>query len=168
MSHSPRTLASLSSPHARQRGAAAVEFALTITMLLVMALGIAGFGFLAWAQQRLSAMAGEGARVASLVSYQDPAAVGVSACRRVSHMADDMLLMSGVDIQCRPMSLPCGWNDANGDAQQCMRLELSGDVSGWPLLRLLGSAFALLGDGQGETQGYRLRTSATIQIASGG
>lgn len=167
MSH-PACTPSLSCPHARQRGAAAVEFALTITMLLVMALAIAGFGFLAWAQQRLSAMAGEGARVALLASYQDPVRAGASACQRVRHMADDALLLSGVGIQCRPVSLPCGWSDANGNAQPCMRLELSGDVSGWPLLRLLGSAFALLGEGQGETQGYRLRTSATIQIASGG
>lgn len=168
MSCDPAPDSRFSGKHAAQSGAAAVEFALTITILLVMALGIAGFGFLAWTQQRMSAMAGEAARVALLSSYQDPASAGPSACQRVTHMAQDVALLSGVGIQCLPVTTPCGWSNAAGDEQQCLRVELTGDVSGWPLLQIIGSAFGLLGSSRGQVDGYRLNAKATIQIASGG
>ena len=154
------------SRYQQQRGAAAVEFALTLVLSLVLVLGIVGFGFLTWANQRFAAMAGEGARVAVVSSFPDPASAGVQACARVQQMADDSALLAGVTLQCTTVAVPCTWVDVASQAQACLRLELSGDVSGWPLLRLLSSAFSMLGEGNSGTQGYRLQTQATVQIAS--
>ncbi|MGK5170736.1 TadE/TadG family type IV pilus assembly protein [Geodermatophilus sp. CPCC 205761] len=55
-----------------QRGAAAVEFAMIIPLLLILVLGIAEFGHAFQVQGTLSAAAREGARVMAL--QNDPAA----------------------------------------------------------------------------------------------
>ena len=149
-----------------QRGAAAIEFAITLTVLLGLLLGMAGFGFLTWANQRLSAMAGEGARVAMVTSFdsaslQSPAS---AACTRVTDMKNDSALLSGVNIDCTTSTMPCPWPDVGGGATSCLRVDLTGDVSGWPVLRMLGGAYAMLGGGSSGPEGYRLQTHATIQI----
>lgn len=58
----------MSRPHASDRGAAAVEFALVAPLLLVLALGIAEFGRAYDTQAALSQAAREGARALALGS----------------------------------------------------------------------------------------------------
>src|SRR3546814_17085725 len=64
--HSTRTL-NLSGRRA-QRGVAAIEFALTVVLLLVIVFGIVRYGAMFLAQQKLSHLAGEGARYALVLS----------------------------------------------------------------------------------------------------
>src|SRR3546814_13214608 len=66
--HSTRTL-NLSGRRA-QRGVAAIEFALTVVLLLVIVFGIVSYGAMFWAQQKLSHLAGEGARYALVLSME--------------------------------------------------------------------------------------------------
>src|SRR3546814_17070462 len=66
--HSTRTL-NLSGRRA-QRGVAAIEFALTVVLLLVIVFGIVSYGAMFWAQQKLSHLAGEGAGYALVLSME--------------------------------------------------------------------------------------------------
>lgn len=58
---------------ASDRGAAAVEFALLLPLILVLVLGIIDFGGMLHAQVTLTQAAREGARVAALQDDSDPA-----------------------------------------------------------------------------------------------
>ena len=61
-----------------RRGAAAVEFALVVPLLLLIVLGIVDFGFMLSDRQAVSQAAAEGARAAA-VSQGDPVADGKAA-----------------------------------------------------------------------------------------
>ncbi|MFJ0656521.1 TadE family protein, partial [Bordetella bronchiseptica] len=63
-----------------QRGAAAVEFALVILLMLALMLGVLGYGALFWAQQKLSKAAGEGAQALLQANLRGAAASGVAGC----------------------------------------------------------------------------------------
>lgn len=141
-----------------QRGVAALEFALSVTIMLMVVIGIVGFGALFWAQQKLSKAAGEGAQAAVYASQAGqltPSQLEAVVCAAV-HREAGMLDSGGVNALsagsgCRVQtalcsSLPNGWSPAAGDAPaMCASVSLNYSLSNWPLVSMMntlaGSAF---------------------------
>lgn len=115
----------------RQCGAAAIEFGITITVLLLLLLGVIGYGALSWAQQQLSAAAGEGARAGLQARYAGLADVQAAACDRAVSVFGP-----GPAVQCNRTAPQeaCDWLDAAGKQVPCIKVELRYDVTQWPLL----------------------------------
>ena len=63
-----------------QRGIAALEFSLTLTMLLMFICAVVGYGVLFWMQQQLAAAANEGARAAVFARFSGAPDVNGAAC----------------------------------------------------------------------------------------
>ncbi|WP_312998611.1 pilus assembly protein, partial [Achromobacter animicus] len=63
-----------------QRGIAALEFSLTLTVLLLFICGVVGFGALFWMQQQLAAAAADGARAAVHARFSGQSDVPAIAC----------------------------------------------------------------------------------------
>src|SRR5690606_33275389 len=79
----------------KQQGVAAIEFALTLTVLLMIFFGIVTFGALFWMQQKASSLAAEGARVALVKSIQGEEHPAQEGCLHVIALAQkDLLLQS--------------------------------------------------------------------------
>jgi len=139
----------------RQSGIAALEFALSVTIMLMLVIGIVGFGALFWAQQKLSKAASEGAQAALYASQAEqqltPAQLEAAACAAVQREAG--MLASGsanalsaggaCTVQTALCSsLPNGWSPAVGDAPAtCVSVSLNYSLSNWPLVSMM-SAFA--------------------------
>lgn len=129
------------SPHTpgTQSGAAAIELAVSMLLLMMLFFAIISYGALFWAQQKLSQLAGEGGRYALASSYQGvlPEMAGVAACTHLKTLAaQDMLInsMGDASFQCTsaaPAATPCP------TGIECAALNLSVDVKGWPLLNIM-------------------------------
>jgi Flp pilus assembly protein TadG len=87
--------------HRRDRGAAAVEFALVVPVLLLLVLGIAEFGRAYNIQTTLSGAAREGVR--SMAVQNDP-----GAARAAAQRAAASLPLGDGDISISPASCPVG------------------------------------------------------------
>ena len=87
----------------RDRGAAVVEFALVVPVLLVLVLGIAEFGRAYNIQTTLSGAAREGVRVMAL----DNTSSAVSAARSKAKAAAPSLDLADSQINVSPGAAPC-------------------------------------------------------------
>ncbi|GAB1578489.1 TadE/TadG family type IV pilus assembly protein [Bordetella petrii] len=132
MSTPVRRIVPIAATRGRQRGVAAVEFALVVTLTLLLLLAVIGYGALFWTQQQLSAAAGEGARAGMLARYAGRADVQDAAC-------DAALGVFGpatqVDCNRAAGPAPCAWAGAGGAAVGCVDVVLRYDMAQWPLLR---------------------------------
>lgn len=148
---------------ARQRGAAAIEFGLVVTVLLLILLAVIGYGALFWAQQQLSAAVGEGARAGLQARYAGHADVQSAAC--------DMALQAfgqGPAVQCNRTAMPqaCDWADYAGAQMPCMTVELTYDVTQWPMLESFQGLVRLATGGEVERLiPATLSARAIIQIS---
>ncbi len=109
----------------RQRGVAAIEFALVASIMLVLVVAIVGYGALFWMQQKLSHAAGDGARSALYASQSvltSDEIVRQAACRNVTQTW-------GTDVSCTIERPACG--AAAGASSQCVQVRLVYDVSSW-------------------------------------
>ncbi|HEY0297372.1 MAG TPA: TadE/TadG family type IV pilus assembly protein [Bordetella sp.] len=136
---------------------AALEFALSITVMLMVVVGIVGFGALFWAQQKLSKAAGEGAQAALYASLTGQAVtpeqlqplLQTAACTAVQREANLLIPSgstalasgSGCSVQTALCSaLPNGWSPAAGDAPaMCASVNLQYSLSNWPLVSLMAT-----------------------------
>lgn len=96
---------------ANDGGAAAVEFALLLPLILVLVLGIIDFGGMLHGQVTLTQAAREGARVAALRDASDPAYDGDEIARRTRAAVRSPLIESE-DIVVDPMTCPNDDDDA--------------------------------------------------------
>ncbi|WP_454691057.1 TadE/TadG family type IV pilus assembly protein [Achromobacter aloeverae] len=116
--------------HAAQRGLAALEFALVLSVFLLLFGGIVGLGGVMWAQQKLAGAATEGAR-AVLDSGQD-GAVDMSAGCKAARDA-----VTWLAIGCTATQQACAWPGGAGNAAaRCAAVSLSYSTADWPLLSL--------------------------------
>jgi Flp pilus assembly pilin Flp len=139
---------------AAQRGAAAIEFALVLSIFLIMISGIVGVGALLWAQQTLTSAVTEGAR-AVLDSSLRGEADTTSGCVVARDAAPWM------SLQCTVTPQACAWTLANGTAAQCVAIELKYDTAGWPLLTSMAALAAGFG---GHWMQSSLSAHAMVQI----
>lgn len=129
-----------------ERGAAAVEFALIMPILLVLVFGIISYGYMLSFRQSISQAAAEGARAAA-VAQRD-------ADQQPDAMAAMNDALESYGVSCSGTSLtrkgsPAGTCSVSigaceGDAaHQCVTAELSYDYDGNPLLPSLGMGLVL-------------------------
>ncbi|CFN47943.1 TadE/TadG family type IV pilus assembly protein [Bordetella pertussis] len=123
-----------------QHGAAAVEFALVILLMLALMLGVLGYGALFWAQQKLSKAAGEGAQALLQANLRGAAASGVAGCEAARQEA------GWLAIECVSETLDCAWTASDGGPAACAQVRVRYELAGWPLLATLrGAAGAVPG-----------------------
>ena len=146
----------------QQRGVAAIEFAMVLTVLLLILLAIVGYGAIFWAQQQLSAAAGEGARAGLQARYAGRADVQAVACD-----AAVVVFGPGTKVECNRTAVPanCAWTGAGGAAVGCMDVVLRYDVAQWPVLQSFQSLLGLVaGDSAQDLIPSTLSARAIIQI----
>jgi hypothetical protein len=108
---------------ADDRGAALVEFAVVIGVLIYVILGVVSLGVLLAVRHGLDEAAGEAARAAA-ISWDDPATVGVD--ERVE-TAEVSLASSGVDCAPGPVTCDVRIEPCTGDARDCVTVALVHD-----------------------------------------
>jgi len=146
----------------RQRGVAAIEFAVVLTVLLLILLAIIGYGAIFWTQQQLSSAAGEGARAGLQASYSGRADVQIAACDAAMD-----LFGPGSNIVCNRDATPkrCEWAGAGGVQVGCLDVVLRYDVAQWPLLQSFQGLLGFVTGGATEKLiPSTLWARATIQI----
>ncbi len=153
----------------RQRGAAAIEFAFTISLLLMLLAGLVGYGVLFWMQQKLTKAAGEGAQAVLIASQQGElrrAELESLAClsvRREALRFSDTNASGAQTIGCTPTFAPCTWTMAGAVAAPCVRVQVVYTPAGWPLMAMMRSLSQSL---SGSTSWFpsSLSASAVVQI----
>ncbi|NYD58339.1 Flp pilus assembly protein TadG [Nocardioides marinisabuli] len=115
----------------RERGAAAVEFALVVPLLLVLVFGIISYGYMLSFRQSISQAAAEGARAAALAppTVSDRAPIAFAAIQSV------------LGVPCNSGYLSCV--AAPDSACGCIDVTVSWDYAGDPSKPKLVYDFAL-------------------------
>lgn len=161
--------ASASASIRRQGGAAAIEFALTITVLLMLLAGLVGYGVVFWMQQKLTKAAAEGAQAVLLAAQQGElrrAALESLACLSVRREASRF---SGTDadgaqrVGCTPTFGPCTWTMAGAVTAPCVRVQVAYDPAGWPLMATMRNLSQAL-SGSSAWFPSSLSANAVVQI----
>lgn len=166
----------------RQRGVAAIEFALVITLFLVILFAVISYGSMFWVQQRLSQAAGEGARVAIELAQEEwPYTDEHGAALASSYVADVKAAVfksiQGWSLQSNEVTLAhAGSTGCPGAAADCLTVSLTYASREWPLIGLLESLSGVFGgqdDCQAASSGQAagncwipetLRASATVRL----
>ena len=112
---------------ARQRGVAALEFALILSVFLLVFMGVVGLGGVMWAQQILTGAASEGAR-AVLDSGQTGAVDTTAGCRVATNA------MTWMNASCTATRKTCAWSSGGASPAQCIAVSLQYSTANWPLL----------------------------------
>lgn len=144
-----------------QEGAAAIEFALSLTLLLMICFGIVSYGVLFWTQQKISHLAADGARMALVASFQGDTNAASTACLQVTAQAQaDILLNSMSHFQCLPDQSACPFDPA----VSCATVRVSGTVEGWPLLEIMRGMARVFTTDPDSLLPKTLNASAIVQI----
>ncbi|CAB3637175.1 TadE/TadG family type IV pilus assembly protein [Achromobacter pestifer] len=146
----------------RQRGIAALEFSLTLIMLLMFILGVLSFGVLFWMQQQLASAATDGARAAVFAKFNGQANVPVAACA-----AAMSAFSSGSAVVCATTSAPCAWTGSGGQQANCATVGLTYNTQSWPLLATLQRLITTLPGVGPSWIPTRLHSQAVVQISQG-
>ncbi|WP_338879297.1 TadE family protein [Achromobacter veterisilvae] len=150
------------SPRRSQRGIAALEFSLTLIMLLMFICGVLGFGALFWMQQQLASASADGARAAVFARFSGQADAPSAACS-----AAMSAFSPGSGVACAAFSAPCDWAGSEGQQANCATVAMTYDTQSWPLLATLqGLIAALPGVGRNWIP-TRLHSQAVVQISQG-
>lgn len=161
--------------HESQRGAAAIELAFSMILLLMLFFAIISYGALFWAQQKLSHLAGEGARIAVAAHFQsqEPSSdVRDKVYTKVLAMKkDDFLLESLGGFGCALYGPGVDGDTACGEPcpvpninHSYTTLTVCGKVHGWPLLDMMRSLTGLFGSGASQLVPEILSADAVVQL----
>ncbi len=146
----------------RQRGIAALEFSLTLIMLLMFICGVLSFAVLFWMQQQLASAATDGARAAVFARFNGQPNVSAAACS-----AAMSAFSSGSAVVCATTSAPCAWSGSGGQQANCATVGLTYNTQSWPLLATLQRLITTL-PGMGPNWiPPRLHSQAVVQISQG-
>lgn len=130
----------------RERGAAVVEFALIMPILLILVFGIISYGYMLSFRQAISQAAAEGARAAAVAQRdadQQPDALAAINEALESYgvsCAGGTLTRDGAGAGTCEVSVAACENDAS---HQCVTAKLSYDYDGSPLLPAPGMGLVL-------------------------
>lgn len=109
-----------------ERGAAAVEFALVVPLLLLLLFGIISYGYMLSFRQAMSQGAAEGARAAVVTA--DDAGRSAAAIEAVTDA------LSGYGVTCNSGAMVCTAVPEACDGRTCMRVSLVYRYADDPLL----------------------------------
>lgn len=146
----------------RQRGIAALEFSLTLTMLLIFVCAVVGYGVLFWMQQQLASAATEGARAALYAQMTGSANVQTDAC-----VAAMRVFSTGSAVACATTRAPCTWAGSGGQTANCATVAMTYNTQSWPLLATFQAFIALLPGTNKNWVPTRLSSKAVVQISQG-
>lgn len=146
----------------RQRGIAALEFSLTLTMLLMFICAVVGYGVLFWMQQQLASAATEGARAALYAQMTGSATVQADACS-----AAMSVFSTGSAVACATTRAPCAWAGSGGQTANCATVAMTYNTQSWPLLATLQSFIVMLPGTNKNWVPTRLSSKAIVQISQG-
>ncbi len=146
----------------RQRGIAALEFSLTLTLLLLFICGVVGFGALFWMQQQLAAAAADGARAAVYARFSGQADVPAAAC-----LAAMGTFSAGSAVLCSTTRAPCAWTGAGGRPADCATVAMTYNTQSWPLLETVRGLITALRGTNRNWIPNRLHSQAVVQISQG-
>jgi len=153
-----------------QSGVAAIEFALTIILVLMIFFGIIAFGTLFWVQQKVSDLAAEGARYALVQSSTMAGgnAAAEAGCTHVKDLASQDAILKALIGGSIDTGFCTGSEEAcPGGANSCAQIAISTPVvvNSWPLLNAV-QGIANLFDNGSALFPSSLSSTATIQILS--
>lgn len=146
----------------RQRGIAALEFSLTMTMLLIFICAVVGYGVLFWMQQQLASAASEGARAAVYAQISGKTDVQGEACK-----AAMSVFSTGSAVLCATSRTPCAWAGAGGQTANCATVAMTYNTQSWPLLATMKAFIALLPGTNKDWIPSKLSSKAVVQISQG-
>ena len=146
----------------RQRGIAALEFSLTLTMLLMFICAVVGYGVLFWMQQQLAAAANEGARAAVFARFSGASDVNGAACTAAMGV-----FSTGSAVGCAITRAPCAWSGAGGQTANCATISMTYNTQSWPVLATMQALIAMLPGTNKDWIPSRLSSKATVQISQG-
>jgi Flp pilus assembly protein TadG len=147
----------------QQQGAAAVEFAISILLILLIFFGIVTYGSLFWMQQKISHISADGARYALAESLRSSGTLlqtAGKACQYITAASEDDSLLETFNPTCTPAQ-------ASDACAQCIRLTvtITDPASIWPFLNLVKNIASLIpGSASEALVPSTLTSSATIQI----
>lgn len=144
----------------RQQGIAALEFSLTLTLLLLFICGVVGFGALFWMQQQLAAAAADGARAAVHARFNGQTDVPAVACG-----AAMSTFSAGSAVLCNASRAPCAWRGAGGGQADCATVAMTYDTQTWPLLETVRRLVTALPGANRNWLPSRLYSQAVVQIS---
>jgi len=160
-----------------QCGAAAIEFALTISLVLMLLAGTVGYGVLFWMQQKLTKAAGEGAQSVLIAMQQGElrrTTLAALACDSVRQEAARFSATDATDagdgdaahknaIACTSTFDDCAWQTASAAKPACARIQVDYDPAGWPLMAMMRRLAQAFSSGD-EWFSSSLSAHAVIQI----
>lgn len=153
-----------SAAHRAQRGAASIEFAFALVLLLMFLFAIVSYGALLWAQQKVTHLAAEGARSALAASFQGDAAAAQDACSgSVLPIAVRDSVLAGPAQEagfCTGSQAACTFAP---DAT-CVTIEIRMRVDGWPLLEIMRGLARVFGGDAQRLLPEQLQAKAVVQI----
>lgn len=147
----------------KERGVAAIEFALVLVLFITILVGVVGFGSMFWMQQRLSETAGEGARAVMYGRFEGRTDLAALACAPAN-----AVFAGTAGLSCSLIQAPCSWS-ATGSIATCGAVAVRYDVSQWPMLAGLRALIGLLplSGAQDKLIPSQLSARANVQIWQG-
>ena len=144
-----------------QRGIAALEFSLTLTMLLMFICAVVGYGVLFWMQQQLAAAANESAR------RRVRALLGRARRERRGLYGGNGRVLDRLRGGLRHHRAPCAWSGAGGQTANCATISMTYNTQSWPVLATMQALIAMLPGTNKDWIPSRLSSKATVQISQG-
>ncbi len=126
-------------PRQRQRGVAALEFSLTLTLLL-------------HPEQRAAVYA----------RFNGQADVPTAAC-----LAAMGSFSAGSAVLCSTTRAPCAWTGAGGRQADCATVAMTYNTQSWPLLEIVRGLITALPGTNRNWVPSRLHSQAVVQISQG-
>lgn len=150
-----------------QTGAAAIEFALTIVLLMMVFFAIVTYGSLFWINQSLSTAAGEGARAAFMAGQQGLADAGNVACRTAERSAGWLNRPDETPrARCQSQAIACSATAAR--SARCLRITVEYRTDDWPLIVAMRGLASLFGQSSQISSWVpeRLMAQAVVEVIS--
>jgi len=164
-------------PHNQQSGAAAVEFALTVTLIFAIFFTLLTFSAIVWGQQKISYLAAEGGRyaVAESALGTSPEDLENKVCSYLHTATASDAVLSHLDDGASISSISCSVKaeeavcPVNGTGSLlCAEIVIEFNMTAWPLLNMLKNAAIGLsrigGSSAGNILPSSLESKAVVQI----
>lgn len=156
-----------------QQGIAAIEFALSITIVLMLFFGIVTYGALFWTQQKVSQLAAEGGRYAVATSMRQtrPLLETAVCTEHIERVAKNDLLLKSLPTSesgngsvpfCQLTVSPC----TNGTEEPtCATITITADgTQNWPLMTIMRGLASVFTNDPDSLVPTKLTSKAVVQI----
>lgn len=154
-------------PAPRQQGVAAIEFAISVVILMMVFFAIVTYGSLFWIKQSLSQAAGEGARAAFVAGQQGLADAGAVACLTAERSAGWLNAPASAP-RARCSTTPVACSALAPPSALCLRITMDYRTGDWPLIAVMRGVARLFGapDQVSSWVPERLTAQAVVEVIS--